>query len=294
MTEASINQPAGRDDGGRHAAVVELPDCALAYLQEGAGPDIVWIPGGDQTGDVFSAQFTAFSPGFRNTSFDPRGVGRTVSKVAPPWPISVHAADRAALIRQVCDPPVILTGLSMGSLIVQEMAVTYPELVRIAIPMGTGGRKSGFFREWEEAEIAFAATGHSLPADFSVAHYAALTYPSEVLGDDALWQRCKPYVARAYEARDPKMLAAQWQACVEYDALDRLPHCEVPIHVVAFSQDLQTPPSRGRVVAEAAKHGHFHLLEGLGHFSLFGHKPDVVNTCIREIIDSYDRSSSGN
>ena len=77
-------------------------------------------------------------------------------------------------------------------------------------------------------------------------------------------------------------------------ALDRLPHCEVPIHVVAFSQDLQTPPSRGRVVAEAAKHGHFHLLEGLGHFSLFGHKPDVVNACIRGIIDSYDRGSSGN
>ena len=90
------------------------------------------------------------------------------------------------------------------------------------------------------------------------------------------------------------MLAAQWQACVEYDALDRLPHCEIPIHVVAFSQDLQTPPSRGRVVAEAAKHGHFHLLEGLGHFSLFGHKPDVVNACLREIIDSYDRSSSEN
>ncbi len=278
----------------RLAATIELTDCALAYLQEGAGPDIVWIPGGDQTGDVFSAQFAAFSPGFRNTSYDPRGVGRTVSEVAPPWPISVHAADCAALIRQVCDPPVILTGLSMGALIVQEIALSYPELVRFAIPMGTGGRKSGFFREWEEAEIAFAAAGHSLPADFSIVHYAALAYPSDVLGDDALWQRCKPYVSSAYEARDPKMLAAQWQACVEYDALDRLPHCEIPIHVVAFSQDLQTPPSRGRVVAEAAKHGHFHLLEGLGHFSLFGHKPDVVNACIREIIDSYDGSSSEN
>jgi pimeloyl-ACP methyl ester carboxylesterase len=278
----------------RLAANIELPFCNLYYLQEGEGPDIVWIPGGDQTGDVFSAQFAAFSPGYRNTSFDPRGVGRTTSKIPPPWPISDYAADCAALIRQVCEPPVILTGLSMGSLIVQEMALSYPELVRFAIPMGTGGRKSGFFREWEEAEIAFAAAGHSLPADFSVVHYAALTYPSDVLGDDALWQRCRPYVSSAYEARDPKMLAAQWQACVEYDALDRLPHCEVPIHVVAFSQDLQTPPSRGRVVAEAAKHGHFHLLEGLGHFSLFGHKPDVVNACIREIIDSYDLSSSGN
>ena len=45
MTEASEHRPAPRDGGGRRAAVVELPDCALAYLQEGAEPDIVWIPG---------------------------------------------------------------------------------------------------------------------------------------------------------------------------------------------------------------------------------------------------------
>ena len=95
----------------RHAALIELPTCELSYLQEGEGPDIVWVPGGDQTGDVYSTQFAAFSPGFRSTSFDPRGVGRTVSKTSPPWPISDHAADCAALIRQVCDPPVILTGL---------------------------------------------------------------------------------------------------------------------------------------------------------------------------------------
>lgn len=291
LTEPSGSQDSGA--GGPRAVAIELADCRLSYLQEGEGPDIVWIPGGDQTGDIFSAQFAAFSPGFRNTSFDPRGVGGTMSKTSPPWPISVHAADCAALIRQVCDLPVVATGLSMGALIVQEMALCYPELVRIAIPMGTGARKTGFFREWEEAEIAFAAAGNSMPADLAVAHYATLSYPSEVLGDDELWQRCKPFVAGAYEARDPKMLAAQWQACLDYDSLDRLPHCEVPMHVIAFSQDLQTPPARGRMVAEAAKHGHFHLLEGLGHCSLFGHKPEVVNACIREIIESYDRGPSG-
>ncbi len=287
MSDAPEDRAAARHGHGRHAAV-ELPDCDLYYLQEGEGPDIVWIPGGDQICEIFADQFAAFSSGFRNTSFDPRGVGRTVSRVSPPWPISDHAADCAALIRQVCNPPVVATGLSMGSLIVQELALSYPELVRVAIPMGTSARKTGFFREWEEAEISFAAAGHSMPADLAVVHYATLSYPSEVLGDDALWQRCKPFIARSYEARDPRMLAAQWQACLDYDSLDRLPDCEVPIHVIAFSQDLQTPPSRGRVVAEAAKHGHFYLLEGLGHCSLFGHKPDVVNACIREIIDSYD------
>ena len=34
--------------------------------------------------------------------------------------------------------------------------------------------------------------------------------------------------------RDPAMLAAQWQACVEYSALDRLPGCTLPLHVVGL------------------------------------------------------------
>jgi len=76
----------------------------------------------------------------------------------------------------------------------------------------------------------------------------------------------------------------QWQACLEYDSLERLPACHVPMNVIAFDQDVQCPPSRGRIVAEAAGNGHFHLLEGMGHFSIFGHKPDVVTTCIEGIL----------
>jgi pimeloyl-ACP methyl ester carboxylesterase len=109
-----------------------------------------------------------------------------------------------------------------------------------------------------------------------------------VLGDDDLWPKVRPYVANAYRERDPRMLAAQWQACLEYDSLDRLPDCRVPMHVISFEQDLQTPPSRGLRVAEAAGDGHFHLLKGMGHFSIFGHKPQFVTRCIEEIILRYE------
>ena len=32
-------------------------------------------------------------------------------------------------------------------------------------------------------------------------------YPSEVLGDDQLWEKCKPIVERAYSDRDNEMLS---------------------------------------------------------------------------------------
>lgn len=276
-----------RQADGNGPAVMELDGCAVTYLQKGSGPDLVWVPGGDQTCDIYHAQFAFFQDDFRCTSFDPRGAGGTKSLTPPPWPISVHAADCAALIREVCDAPVILIGMSLGALITQEVAISYPDLVRIAIPIATGAKKSGFYREWEDAEIALVEAGHSLPLDFRLVHYAALSYPSEVLGDDALWEQCKPYLLAAYGERDPEMQAAQWRACLEYDSTSRLPDCTVPMHVIAFSQDLQTPPSRGRVVAGLAGNGHFHILKGLGHMSMFGHRPETVSHCIRDIIMQY-------
>jgi hypothetical protein len=57
--------------------------------------------------------------------------------------------------------------------------------------------------------------------------------------------------------------------------------------VIAFSHDIQTPPARGKLVADTAPRGSFHLLEGLGHCSAFGHRPDLVNACIREIVEQY-------
>jgi pimeloyl-ACP methyl ester carboxylesterase len=263
-----------------------LPDVTIAYEQSGSGPDIVWLAAGDNPGSNWRHfQTPAFEPGYRNTTYDARGVGETRSDSSPPWDIPVHARDLAALVEAVCTPPVILVGLSMGSLIAVQIAHDRPDLVQLAIVMGTCVRKTGFMLEWEEAEIAFRREGGSLPADFATAHYAMQYYPASALEDDEMWQRIKPFVSANFGERDGAMLAAQWQACLDFDSSALLPQTRVPIHAVAFSEDVQTPPRRVREVAELAADGHFHLLQGLGHGSAFGHRPDEVNACLREIID---------
>jgi pimeloyl-ACP methyl ester carboxylesterase len=109
-------------------------------------------------------------------------------------------------------------------------------------------------------------------------------YLSEVLGDDELWGKLRPFVERSYGDRAGEFLVAQWQACIDFDVTDRLPDCKVPIHIIGFSQDLQAPPRFGREAAQLAGNGHFHLLDGLGQTSLAGQKPEVVNECIARII----------
>lgn len=262
-------------------------DVTIFYEQFGSGPDILWIPGGDQPGsDWHEYQVPYFVDRFRNTTYDPRGIGRTVAPEASTWTIEEHAADAATLIRAVCEPPVAVVGLSMGSLIVQEICLSYPELVRVGVAMGTAAAAAGYLREWMEAEVEFRRRGGDLPEEFAVTHYGVFMYPSEVLGDPELWERVRPVVAGAYGRRGGGDLAAQWQGCIDFDSVDRLPDCQVPLHVIGFSQDVQSPPRHGRRVAELAPKGEFHLLEGLGHCSAFGHRPDEVNSCIAGILDA--------
>jgi pimeloyl-ACP methyl ester carboxylesterase len=273
--------------------MLRLDDAELFYEQSGAGPDIVWLAAGDNPGSNWRRHQTpAFDGEFRSTTYDARGVGRTRSSSPPPWGIEQHAADCAALVEEACDPPVALIGLSMGSLIAVQLAYDRPDLVERAIVMGTCVRKTGFIREWEEAEIALRRAGIALPPAFATTHYAMQYFPAEVLGDDELWARIKPAVEADFGERDGAMLAAQWQACLDYDSSELLPEIRVPVHAVAFSQDVQTPPARVREVAELAADGRFHLLEGLGHGSAFGHRPEAVNACIRAILESPLRRSS--
>lgn len=266
----------------------DVDGARLYYEQSGEGPDIVWLAAGDHPGANWRRwQVPAFEPGWRNTTYDARGVGQTTSESESPWPIKVHSEDVIQLIEQVCEPPVALVGLSMGSLIAVQTAHDRPDLVACVAAMGTCVKKTGFIWEWEEAEIELRRSGATLPSDFATAHYALLYYPAEVLGDDDLWAELRDFIAADFSDRDGAMLAAQWQACLEYDSSELLPETEPPIHVISFSEDVQTPPQRGRLVAELAKNGHFHLLQGLGHGSAFGHRPDEVNACVRGIVEGY-------
>lgn len=267
--------------------MLDLGDMKLHYAQSGAGPDLVWVPGGDGTIASYREQYPFFDGRFRSTAFDPRGAGETVCPRPTPWTIADMVADCAALIRAVCKPPVILVGLSMGGLITQQMAIDHPDLVRLAIPMGTAANcRSGWTRDFMVADLAFRRAGGRLSRDLTAVLYAVLSYPAEVLGDPKAWEALKAGIGEKYATRDTTMMEVQWQACIDFDCDEGLKTCPVPMHVMAFEQDVQTPPAVGRRVAELAPKGHFHLMPGLGHSSLRGHRAAEVNRKILEIIEA--------
>lgn len=249
----------------------------------GRGPDIVFIPGGDTTAEGYSQQFERLSDSFRCISYDPRGAGATTAPPAP-WTMADYARDCAAVIDAFCVGPAIVCGLSLGGLVTQQTAIDFPDKVRLAIPMGTSAYIDGFTRDWMQAEIDLRKDGIVLPDYFLAPHYAPYAFPAKALGDPVLWAEIKAAYTERFRDRNPKDLIDQWEACLDFDCREGLKTCPVPIHVIAFSEDVQTPPAMCQVVSDLAPRGVLHEIPGLGHVSVARHRPDIVAAKLREII----------
>jgi pimeloyl-ACP methyl ester carboxylesterase len=268
--------------------ILEGSQASIHYEQIGEGPDIVWVSGAGGTADSWDTYQLPFFQGFRNTTYDTRGVGTTTCDLPQPWPIEGFALDVAELIRAVCEPPVALVGLSFGAGIVQQVAIDHPELVRVAIPMGTGAKSVGWTWDYQMAEIEWRKAGNHLDGEMAFVHYMAMFYPAKVLGDRELYARLKEETLPYYmTGGEEDSLVAQWLPCVLFDQTEQLPDCMVPMHVIAFDQDVQAVPQDNQEVAALAGNAEYHEFEGMGHCSIYGHTQDILNPFIKDLIQRY-------
>jgi pimeloyl-ACP methyl ester carboxylesterase len=269
--------------------LAELSQATVHYKQTGVGRDIVWVSGAGGTAESWDAyQIPYFAQSFRNTTYDCRGVGATTSDVPLPWTVADFARDTADLIQAVCEPPVALVGLSFGGGIVQQVAIDHPELLSCVVTMGTGARSVGWTWDYQMAEIEWRRAGGRLDGMMAVTHYAAMYYPARVLGDRELWPKLRDELLEYYQTDTAEeSLIAQWEPCVRFDQTAELPNCHVPMHVIAFDEDVQAVPQDGEEVAELAPNAQFHLFKGMGHCSIYGHTHDILNPFIKDLVEQH-------
>jgi pimeloyl-ACP methyl ester carboxylesterase len=177
----------------------------------------------------------------------------------------------------------------MGALIGTQLSLDRPDLVRCAIVMGTAAEgHSGWVGDYMRAEVELRRQGGHIGGAFAASHYAASLYPGSVLGDEAQWNRIKAWLGGdEFLAENERSLIPQWQACIDFDVVDRLPECSVPLHVFAFAEDVQAPWPYGKRVADLVPTAEYHFFEGMGHCSILGHTHEILNPRIKEIVERY-------
>ena len=259
---------------------------SIFYETTGSGADIVWVGGGGTRGrDWQRFQTPHFDAAFRSTVFDNRGIGATSCHQPLPWQIEDFARDAVELIESVCDGPVFLVGSSLGSAIVQQVAIEHGHVVRAAVVMGSGAWSTGWGWDFQEAEIEFRKRGGNLDGMMGVAHYAAMLYPARALGDRELWPKLKALMLEWMSSGENEVsLISQWDASLRFDQRERLASVRVPVHVVSFAEGVQAPPQDGQELAGLIPGAHFHLLEGMGHGSWYGHAHKEINAYLEAIL----------
>jgi len=96
----------------------------LHYLEAGAGPTLVFVPGWTMPADIWDAQLRHFAATHHVVALDPRGQGRS-EKPAFGYQPSRRARDIAELVAHLGGEPVVLIGWSLAA---QEVLVLTHEV----------------------------------------------------------------------------------------------------------------------------------------------------------------------
>lgn len=223
--------------------------------------------------------------GFRVIRFDNRDVGhseklkgipdigvvaaaaREGRKPDVPYMLADMAADGMALLDKLGIDRAHIMGISMGGMIVQNMAINHPgKILSVTSIMSTTGNPE-LPAASKEAMTALQERPASAEREVVIRHnmkgrrvYQSPDYP---MSDEALHERC----AREYDHMYyPEGATRQYAAIVgDGSRVDRLKNVQLPFLVIHGKADPLVPVEGGIDTAKSVSGAKLELIEGMGH-----------------------------
>lgn len=261
--------------------LIDLNTIRMNYYDDGAGEPVILVMG---TGSGARAWHLHQVPalvaaGYRAVTFDNRGIPPT-DVCEQGYGIDDLVDDLAALIEHLGIAGCACVGTSNGAYVVQELALARPELVGRMVLMATRGRTDAARAALSRAEIELHELGVRLPARYDAVVRAWQNLSPSTLDDD----RAIADWLDLFEFSPPAPgLAAQLRLDPMPDRLDAYRRIRVPAHVIAFEDDLITPPRLGAEVADAVPGATLEIVSAAGHYGYL-EQPELVNKSILDFL----------
>jgi 3-oxoadipate enol-lactonase len=257
-------------------------DIQIYYEVHGDGPQtLVLIHGATLHSGVFYQQTAEFAQHFRTVLFDNRGAGRTD---APDEPYSMRqlADDTARLMNVLQISRAAVLGVSMGGMIAQELAISFPERLSCLILACThfGGKSA--IQPTAEMQAAMSA-GSAATAEQRQLRLRALYCDETIDQHPELMQKVDEIAATHPMA--PFALRRRMEALARHDTADRLGSVTVPTMVLTGSEDRLVPPGNARMIAERIPNAIFKELPG-GHGFFIEH-PESINPLVIQFVTAH-------
>lgn len=263
-------------------AIARVNGISLGYDDHGAGEPVVMVTGTGAPGRIWRThQVPALrAAGYRVVTVDNRGIPPTETG-AGQFTLADLAADVAGLIEFLGAGPCRVVGFSMGAIVVQELLVARPELVRAAVLIATAGRTDSFGAAMAAADIELADSGIKVPPRYAAVVAAMQNLSPETLSDD---DRVGDWLdVFALSPVDPAGIRPQLGLQVIPDRRPALRQVRCPCLVIGFRDDLIVRPHLCREVAAAIPGAVYREIDGCGHFGYL-EQPESVNGAIVDFL----------
>ena len=259
----------------------------LYYEVNGSGYPLVLIRGLASNADHWYCQVPAFSSHFSVMTFDNRGIGRSDVPDSP-FTISTMADDTVGLMDVLGISRAHVLGISMGGMIVQEIALKYPQRVNGLILACThcGGKK---------AVPADPAVVQNLVASLFSGTEEALQKGFRSLFTERTIQEAPGIVQRYGEVskRFPAaapVLVNQLKLGQRFDTWEDLVNIQNPTLVIVGKEDILIPPENSKILAERIPNARLRILERGGHQFLI-EDPEAFNNAVLEFLMGLPKQS---
>ena len=232
-------------------------------------PTIVFLHGSGSSSHFWKAQVEGLAERVNTVALDLPGHGRS-GKIGKNT-IDDYARIAVKFVDALDMSNMIISGLSMGGAIVQQLLLDYADRFKAGILIGTGARLKVLPAIFEAIEKDYAGfvemsckLASSEKTDASV---------SQPFRDDLI--KCKPEVTYG-----------DFQACNAFDVIARLHEISLPVLVISAEDDQLTPPKYAGFLEDGIPNAARKHILNAGHIAPM-EKPHEVNQAIVAFLDSH-------
>lgn len=182
--------------------------------------------------------------------------------------IGRYAEHVYAFLKTLALPKLFLVGHSMGGAIVQTLALTYPEVIRGIVLVGTGAKLRVFPMILSGIKDNFKET---VPKIVQFA-YSRKTSPELIARGISEMIQCRPEV-----------LYRDFLACDRFDLTNEVEQIDLPTLVLCGDEDELTPVKYSQFLHRRIKSSKLEILPNAGHMVMM-ESPETFNEKVREFL----------
>lgn len=262
---------------GRYEMLGQVNDLKVNYESKGDGDVIVFVHGLGGSLHIWNSQTTVCSRYYRTLSYDLRGSGRTGLSQCE-YSIELWVSDLKELLLRENIEAAHLAGHSLGTLVVQHFAVSYPHMVKSLTLVGGFTEPSEAARKgiYDRSDVV-RTNGMDAVAD-AIIEGGFSSYSKHT--NSALIGLAKDLLLRNH----PEAYAASCRALAQAQAIDHS-KVEAPVLLIVGDEDKVSPLSMSKLMSRRFPRAQLEIIPNCGHWATI-EMPDAVNKSLLNFLST--------